>query len=209
MSQRWLLMWEGTTLFQQTLLLSHTWGKYCCIFTSFIPFFNMKPWLRRVFDSGKCLQSKASIGAMWNYFPCYQRLCSSANGSEQYRTIPYRADPLRTMSGWFCRKRTKVYLRGTHSAGFAPYSCVQHVAYQWGTVRVCIQVLIKLRYGSLWHAVDHIRNWSTAAPVQTNSLRVTFALKPMDSFGTWRKWKLTYFLLMQNFIELYELLTPC
>ena len=33
---------------------------------------------------------------------------------------------------------------------------------------------------------------------------------PMDSFGTWRKLKLIlFFLLMQNFIELYELLMPC
>ena len=30
----------------------------------------------------------------------------------------------------------------------------------------------------------------------------------MDSFGTWRKWKLILF-LMQNFIVLYELLMPC
>ena len=32
------------------------------------------------------------------------------------------------------------------------------------------------------------------------------SLKPMDSFGTWRKWKLIYiFFFMQNFIGLYEL----
>ena len=35
-------------------------------------------------------------------------------------------------------------------------------------------------------------------------------LKPMDSLGTWRKMKIYIFaLLMQNFIELYELLMPC
>ena len=36
------------------------------------------------------------------------------------------------------------------------------------------------------------------------------SLKPMDSFGTWRKWKLVYiFLLMHNIIEVAELLMPC
>ena len=41
-------------------------------------------------------------------------------------------------------------------------------------------------------------------------IKVVYKLKPMDSFGTWRKLKLIYiFLLMQNFIELYELLMPC
>ena len=38
----------------------------------------------------------------------------------------------------------------------------------------------------------------------------TISLKPMDSFGTWRKFKINIFLLLrQNFIELYELLMPC
>ena len=45
---------------------------------------------------------------------------------------------------------------GTHSARFAPDSCLQHVAYQRGTVQVCVQAPIKVRYGSLWHALDHI-----------------------------------------------------
>ena len=36
------------------------------------------------------------------------------------------------------------------------------------------------------------------------------SLKPMDSFGTWRKLKIKYFFwFMHNFIELYELLMPC
>ena len=37
------------------------------------------------------------------------------------------------------------------------------------------------------------------------------SLKPMDSFGTWRKLKIyrPIYFFMQNFIELYELLMPC
>ena len=33
-------------------------------------------------------------------------------------------------------------------------------------------------------------------------------LKPLDSLGTWRKWKIIIIILffLQNFIELYELL---
>ena len=39
---------------------------------------------------------------------------------------------------------------------------------------------------------------------------VTIGLKPMDSFGTWQKWKLIKKIwLMQDLIELYELLMPC
>ena len=41
-------------------------------------------------------------------------------------------------------------------------------------------------------------------------IKVQQCLKPMDSFGRWRKLKFFIFvLLMQNFIELYELLMPC
>ena len=45
---------------------------------------------------------------------------------------------------------------------------------------------------------------------QCNRVQTTF-LKPMDSFGTcMTKMKIYIFaLLMQNFIELYELLMPC
>ena len=41
-----------------------------------------------------------------------------------------------------------------------------------------------------------------------NTIIIIWLLKPMDSFGTWQKWKLIYF-LMQNFIKLYEVLMPC
>ena len=49
--------------------------------------------------------------------------------------------------------------------------------------------------------IDYPLNWRTCT-----NLSLIFILKPMDSFGKWRKW---YFLLMQNFIGLYELLMPC
>ena len=40
-------------------------------------------------------------------------------------------------------------------------------------------------------------------------MKIIANLKPMDSFGTWQKMKIYIFaLLMQNFIELYELLVP-
>ena len=44
---------------------------------------------------------------------------------------------------------------------------VRHVAYQWGMVQVCVQALIVTRYGSLWHALDHITQRSTVARFQT------------------------------------------
>ena len=65
------------------------------------------------------------------------------------------------VTGWqlwfkcFCGKWSKADLLGTLLVCFAPGSWVRHVAYQWGTVGVCDQVLIEALYGLPWHALDH------------------------------------------------------
>ena len=81
-----------------------------------------------------------------------------------------------TVPGWFALrafkssrgKQTRADHHGTLSVHFAPDFCVRCVAYQWGTVWVCIQALIMARYGSLWHALNHIEKWSTVARFQTS-----------------------------------------
>ena len=90
------------------------------------------------------------------------RTCSSAFWSEPCCVISCRAKPNRARVVCFVSvQANQVDHWGTLLACSAPNSCVRHAAYQWGTVRDCVQALMAryfnflVRSGPHWKVVHH------------------------------------------------------